>query len=73
MPVYKLDDNQISFPLPTLARDDGLLAIGGTLFIFSGIVIDKNAERKLMAGRSFLDKNNYNDPFKNQRYYIYRW
>jgi leucyl/phenylalanyl-tRNA--protein transferase len=31
MPVYKLDDNQISFPLPTLARDDGLLAIGGTL------------------------------------------
>ena len=49
------------------------IAIGGTLFIFSGIVIDKNAERKLMAGRSFLDKNNYNDPFKNQRYYIYRW
>ena len=31
MPVYKLDDNQISFPLPTLAREDGLLAIGGTL------------------------------------------
>jgi hypothetical protein len=49
------------------------IAIGGTLFIFSGIVIDKNAERELMAGRSFLDKNNYNDPFKNQRYYIYRW
>lgn len=31
MPVYQLDDNEISFPLPTLARDDGLLAVGGDL------------------------------------------
>lgn len=31
MPVYKLDDKEISFPLPTLAREDGLLAIGGDL------------------------------------------
>jgi leucyl/phenylalanyl-tRNA--protein transferase len=31
MPVYSLDDNEISFPRPDLARDDGLLAIGGDL------------------------------------------
>ena len=31
MPVFSLDDNEISFPLPELARDDGLLAIGGDL------------------------------------------
>lgn len=31
MPVFQLDDNEISFPLPTLAREDGLLAIGGDL------------------------------------------
>ena len=31
MPVYKLDDKEISFPRPELARDDGLLAIGGDL------------------------------------------
>ncbi len=31
MPVYSLDDNEISFPLPTLAEDNGLLAIGGDL------------------------------------------
>ncbi len=31
MPVFRLDENEISFPLPTLARDDGLLAIGGDL------------------------------------------
>ncbi len=29
--VYRLDDNEIFFPLPTLAEDDGLLAIGGDL------------------------------------------
>ncbi|MCR5657532.1 MAG: leucyl/phenylalanyl-tRNA--protein transferase [Butyrivibrio sp.] len=33
MPVYKLKENEISFPLPTLAEDDGLLAIGGDLSI----------------------------------------
>ena len=33
MPVYKLDDKEISFPLPTLAREDGLLAIGGDLSV----------------------------------------
>ena len=31
MPVFQLNDNEISFPLPTLADDDGLLAIGGDL------------------------------------------
>ncbi len=31
MPVFQLDDNEISFPLPLLARDDGLLAVGGDL------------------------------------------
>ncbi len=33
MPVFKLDDKEISFPRPTLARDDGLLAIGGDLSV----------------------------------------
>ena len=33
MPVFSLDDNEISFPLPTLAREDGLLAIGGDLCV----------------------------------------
>ena len=33
MPVYKIDDKDISFPLPTLAREDGLLAIGGDLSV----------------------------------------
>jgi len=31
MPIFELSDNEISFPLPELARDDGLLAIGGDL------------------------------------------
>ncbi len=31
MPVFKLDKNEISFPDPTLAEPDGLLAIGGDL------------------------------------------
>ncbi len=31
MPVFKLDDKKIVFPDPTLAEDDGLLAIGGDL------------------------------------------
>lgn len=33
MPVYQLDENEISFPNPTLARSDGLLAIGGDLSV----------------------------------------
>ena len=33
MPVFKLDDKEISFPRPTLAREDGLLAIGGDLSV----------------------------------------
>ncbi len=33
MPVFRLDDNDISFPLPTLAEEDGLLAIGGDLSV----------------------------------------
>ncbi len=32
MPVFRLTD-EISFPLPTLAEDDGLLAIGGDLSV----------------------------------------
>lgn len=31
MPVYGLDEKEIYFPNPTLAEDDGLLAIGGDL------------------------------------------
>lgn len=33
MPVFELDDNEIYFPEPTLAEDDGLLAIGGDLSV----------------------------------------
>lgn len=33
MPVYELDDNNISFPHPSLAEEDGLLAIGGDLSV----------------------------------------
>lgn len=33
MSVYRLDDNIIGFPDPTLADDDGLLAIGGDLSV----------------------------------------
>ena len=29
--VFRLDDNEIAFPDPTLADDDGLLAVGGDL------------------------------------------
>lgn len=39
MPVYKLNENKMSFPHPTLARRDGLLAVGG----------DLSAERLLLA------------------------
>lgn len=28
MPVFALNENEISFPLPQLAEDDGLLAVG---------------------------------------------
>lgn len=31
MPVYRLNDREISFPNPTSARFDGLLAVGGDL------------------------------------------
>lgn len=31
MPVYRLDENEIFFPKPELAEDDGLLAVGGDL------------------------------------------
>ena len=33
MPVYRLDENEISFPNPTLACPDGLLAVGGDLSV----------------------------------------
>ena len=33
MPVYKLDENEIFFPKPSLAEEDGLLAVGGDLSI----------------------------------------
>ena len=33
MPVYRLSENEISFPNPTLARSDGLLAVGGDLSV----------------------------------------
>lgn len=33
MPVYRLDEKEISFPNPILARSDGLLALGGDLSV----------------------------------------
>lgn len=33
MPIFRLDENEISFPNPTLAQKDGLLAIGGDLSV----------------------------------------
>lgn len=31
MPVYRLRENEVSFPNPELAEKDGLLAVGGDL------------------------------------------
>lgn len=33
MPVFRLSEEKISFPNPTLAREDGLLAVGGDLCV----------------------------------------
>jgi len=33
MPVYRLKENEVSFPDPTFARWDGLLAVGGDLSV----------------------------------------
>ena len=33
MPVYRLNDKEISFPDPVLAEEDGLLAVGGDLCV----------------------------------------
>lgn len=33
MPVYRLNPREISFPNPTMAREDGLLAVGGELCV----------------------------------------
>ncbi len=33
MPVFRLCENEISFPMPTLAQPDGLLAVGGDLSV----------------------------------------
>ncbi|MCF8331305.1 MAG: leucyl/phenylalanyl-tRNA--protein transferase [Bacteroidales bacterium] len=33
MPVYKLEENTIDFPHPSLSEDDGLLAFGGDLSV----------------------------------------
>ena len=33
MPIFKLDEKKISFPKPSLAEPDGLLAIGGDLSV----------------------------------------
>lgn len=33
MPVFRLKENEISFPNPRLAEDDGLLAVGGDLSV----------------------------------------
>lgn len=33
MPVYRLNPREISFPNPTLAEEDGLLAVGGDLCV----------------------------------------
>ncbi|MGL4848345.1 MAG: leucyl/phenylalanyl-tRNA--protein transferase [Clostridium sp.] len=39
MPVYRLDEREISFPMPEMAEEDGLLAVGG----------DLSAERLILA------------------------
>ncbi|WP_297638728.1 leucyl/phenylalanyl-tRNA--protein transferase [uncultured Clostridium sp.] len=31
MPIYRLSEDEISFPMPELAEEDGLLAVGGDL------------------------------------------
>ena len=31
MPVFRINEKEISFPHPTLAREDGLLGVGGGL------------------------------------------
>ena len=33
MPIYRLSEEEVSFPNPTLAREDGLLAVGGDLCV----------------------------------------
>ena len=33
MPVYRLRENEVSFPHPELAEKDGLLAVGGDLSV----------------------------------------
>lgn len=33
MPVFRINENEISFPHPALAREDGLLAVGGDLCV----------------------------------------
>ena len=33
MPVYRLRENEVSFPNPELAQEDGLLAVGGELSV----------------------------------------
>ena len=33
MPVFRLEENEISFPAPHLAEEDGLLAVGGDLSV----------------------------------------
>lgn len=33
MAVYQLDENEIYFPKPELAEEDGLLAVGGDLSV----------------------------------------
>lgn len=33
MPVFRLDKDKVEFPHPTLARPDGLLAVGGDLSV----------------------------------------
>lgn len=53
MPVFKLDENEILFPLPELAEEDGLLAVGG----------DLSVERLLLAySNGIFPWFNPNDP-----------
>ena len=33
MPIFRLNENEISFPNPTLAQENGLLAVGGDLSV----------------------------------------
>ncbi len=36
--IFRLDDTEVSFPMPELAEDDGFLAVGGDLSTESELI-----------------------------------